>query len=364
MKVSIASLFYFLTTWQALANVTDSPENTNAAVRRPSSRHQLRKLALHEPTAAPAASPGNDNDSDGDTLPPTFASSGDDDNIARGKAGSDEENVPTEGPEGDGQHFSVDVDTPTEAPGEEPSTTQEAEESPAESPTVDADESPAAGIDESPAAGIDESPVAGIDESPAAGIDGFPTTEGGDDDEKESPSLSPIDSRTEGGDDDKKESPSISPTSRTELGHHKEQQSPSPSPTNGRTRFPTTERPSYEDVPTLYTARPSYETPKYPTPTVNYPFSSPGYVPPSAKPYVSNNDEEDPIVGPSSGAVGGSGGSSSGSGSYAWENSTVDEMEHDRTVIIALSVVFGTMFLFSVIVAHQMLENPGGCCAR
>jgi len=43
--------------------------------------------------------------------------------------------------------------------------------------------------------------------------------------------------------------------------------------------------------------------------------------------------------------------------------STIEEMEHDKSVIIALSVVFGVMFFFSVFVAYQMLENPDGCCA-
>jgi len=42
---------------------------------------------------------------------------------------------------------------------------------------------------------------------------------------------------------------------------------------------------------------------------------------------------------------------------------TLEQMAHDRNVLIALSTVFGLMILFSVIVAHQMLNNPDGCCA-
>eukprot|EP00536_Pseudo-nitzschia_multiseries_P013895 jgi/Psemu1/310365/fgenesh1_kg.629_\ len=38
-------------------------------------------------------------------------------------------------------------------------------------------------------------------------------------------------------------------------------------------------------------------------------------------------------------------------------------MEHDQSVIIALSVVFGVMFFFAIFVAYQMLHNPDGCCA-
>lgn len=46
------------------------------------------------------------------------------------------------------------------------------------------------------------------------------------------------------------------------------------------------------------------------------------------------------------------------------EDSTIEEMEHNKTVVITLSVVFGVMFFFAVFVAYQMLENPDGCCAR
>ncbi len=41
----------------------------------------------------------------------------------------------------------------------------------------------------------------------------------------------------------------------------------------------------------------------------------------------------------------------------------VEEMAHDKKVVIALSVVFGVMFFFAIFVAFQMLENPNGCCA-
>jgi len=61
---------------------------------------------------------------------------------------------------------------------------------------------------------------------------------------------------------------------------------------------------------------------------------------------------------------------SSSSEEWGWNESTVEEieekieeMEHDKAVIIALSVVFGVMFFFSIFVAYQMLENPEGCCA-
>jgi hypothetical protein len=50
----------------------------------------------------------------------------------------------------------------------------------------------------------------------------------------------------------------------------------------------------------------------------------------------------------------------------SWDtpNESMQQMEHDRNVLIALGTVFGVMLLFSIIVAHQILHNPDGCCAR
>jgi len=45
------------------------------------------------------------------------------------------------------------------------------------------------------------------------------------------------------------------------------------------------------------------------------------------------------------------------------EFETLEKMAHDKNVIIVLSIVFGLMLLFSIFVAHQMLNNPDGCCA-
>jgi hypothetical protein len=49
-----------------------------------------------------------------------------------------------------------------------------------------------------------------------------------------------------------------------------------------------------------------------------------------------------------------------------WETpaETLEQMERDQNVLIALLSVFGFMLIFSIIVAHQMLNNPDGCCAR
>jgi hypothetical protein len=49
---------------------------------------------------------------------------------------------------------------------------------------------------------------------------------------------------------------------------------------------------------------------------------------------------------------------------WSTPNESIQQMEHDKNVLIALSTVFGIMLLFSIVVAHQMLNNPDGCCAR
>mmetsp|Transcript_8620 Transcript_8620/g.23274 ORF Transcript_8620/g.23274 Transcript_8620/m.23274 type:complete len:312 (-) Transcript_8620:749-1684(-) len=42
---------------------------------------------------------------------------------------------------------------------------------------------------------------------------------------------------------------------------------------------------------------------------------------------------------------------------------TLAEMEKDRNVLIALAIVFGVGIILALATAHQMLENPDGCCA-
>jgi len=94
-----------------------------------------------------------------------------------------------------------------------------------------------------------------------------------------------------------------------------------------------------------------------PAPTFSFtPYPTP-YRPPTlrpATPYVSSDD--DPLKEEDNDYEG-------DSGDFFTKQSTIDEMEHDRNVIIALSVVFGVMFFFSIFVAYSMLENPDGCCA-
>lgn len=92
-----------------------------------------------------------------------------------------------------------------------------------------------------------------------------------------------------------------------------------------------------------------YSTPEYMKPPTNRP----------TVPYISSDD--DPLKNDEldKGIEGGM------NSLVDWfsNESTINEMEHDKNVIIALSVVFGAMFIFSIFTAYQLLENPEGCCA-
>jgi len=114
--------------------------------------------------------------------------------------------------------------------------------------------------------------------------------------------------------------------------------------------FPETVDPGLNDINEDITEAPtSNETPYFgPQPDAAPPTA---YRPPTlrpAVPYVSTDD--DPLK-------------EADANGWVWNDSTIEEMEHDKTVIIALSVVFGLMFFFSIFAAYQLLENPDGLCA-
>ena len=43
---------------------------------------------------------------------------------------------------------------------------------------------------------------------------------------------------------------------------------------------------------------------------------------------------------------------------------SLEELERDQRVLIALGVIGGVALLLLICTAHQMLDNPDGCCAR
>eukprot|EP00529_Nitzschia_sp_RCC80_P019499 CAMPEP_0113463990 /NCGR_PEP_ID=MMETSP0014_2-20120614/12957_1 /TAXON_ID=2857 /ORGANISM="Nitzschia sp." /LENGTH=430 /DNA_ID=CAMNT_0000356031 /DNA_START=102 /DNA_END=1394 /DNA_ORIENTATION=+ /assembly_acc=CAM_ASM_000159 len=188
------------------------------------------------------------------------------------------------------------------------------------------------GEDEIPSSGSGEGTGSGEDETPSSGSglgeDEFPTGgEGSGSGEDETPSSG---SGSGSGED---ESP---PVQAPTFGGN--------SPTN---EFPTAGSGSGFSQPTPF---PTFPIPA-PTPTL------PQTPEPTSK-YVSTDD--DPIKDMEQETDDNFAKTDDG---WGWNESTVEELEHDKTVVIALSVTFGAMFLFSIFVAHQMLHNPQGCCA-
>jgi hypothetical protein len=115
--------------------------------------------------------------------------------------------------------------------------------------------------------------------------------------------------------------------------------------------------------PPIYVAPTEYPTPTPPTPTYkaptysNSPPTSPTYSFPTPTAVAAPTEEyvpldDDPIKNEDIAVE------------EEWADSmTLEQMEKDRNVLIALSTVAGFGFLLMIITAHQMLENPDGCYA-
>jgi hypothetical protein len=92
-------------------------------------------------------------------------------------------------------------------------------------------------------------------------------------------------------------------------------------------------------------------------------------IPPTSKPviYVATDDDplqqEDESIAEKEGQEGNS--QTGGIGDYLYfdHGESLEEMEHDQNVAIALGVCFGIGLCLTIITAHQMMDNPDGCCA-
>lgn len=153
---------------------------------------------------------------------------------------------------------------------------------------------------------------------------------------------------------------------------------PVPSPfedgLNETTLEPTVEPPTEPTiVATISPAPVSSPTGVFPTPTEAVPsafeptmpvatsptfapvrpaFPTSIWEPPTDSPMVYVPSDDDPLQQPTV------------DDTFGWNDSTLDEIEHDRTVLIALSVVFGVGVCLAIFTAQQVLENPNGCCSR
>ncbi|KAG7364941.1 hypothetical protein IV203_038144 [Nitzschia inconspicua] len=354
MQFSLPSLICLLATFQALGSLSNAHDISGAAIRHTPSLRRLDEFGglftdapsmdLNITSEAPSIAPDQSEETSG-----AEEFGGEDE-------GSDEMNSAAEGEEGDETR---EEDWPMETQGDSEWPAEGGEdEAPAESPTInegiedDEDDAADGDEDDNEDGDVDDNEDGGedgnVDDNEDNGEDGDmdDNEDGGEDgdvdDNEDNGEDGDMDDNEDNGedggvDDNEDNGEDGGVDDNEDNGEDVDEDFegfPASSPVAERTEFPTAGRPSYDDAP----------------------FPSPSYVPPTPKPYVSNDDERDPILGPTSGG-------SSTSGAYAWDNSSIEDLEHDRTVIIALSVVFGVMFLFSVIVAHQMLENPHGCCA-
>jgi hypothetical protein len=122
---------------------------------------------------------------------------------------------------------------------------------------------------------------------------------------------------------------------------------------------PTFDEPTF-DEPTF--DEPTFDEPTFDDPTFENPTDAPA-VPTAASPveqpteapvitYVSN-DDYDPLLDEDLEAE-----------EADWDSETLEEMEHDQNVLIALSIVGGVGLCFTLVAAQQLIENPDGCCSR
>jgi hypothetical protein len=206
----------------------------------------------------------------------------------------------------------TDSPTSTASPTEESPTVVEGgefDDTPVAAPSAGAEEAMApvlGGDDATPSAGFGEeptAPVAGVEETPSAGLD-------------------------------------VETSAPVEFSSYTE--APVAVPTTG----------SYETEPT-----PTYTPPtgSYTPPTPTYSYATPAPSPKPQADYVATDD--DPLqdeVNPDLIT----------DDAWKWNDSTLEDVEHDRTVVIALSVTFIVGICLAILTAQQMIENPQGCCAR
>lgn len=126
-----------------------------------------------------------------------------------------------------------------------------------------------------------------------------------------------------------------------------EQETPSPTPLTPN-MAPT------EPFPAPTDAFPAPTDP-FPAPTDSFPaWSTPSPTPRPESTYVATDDDPLQPLNPEVGE----------DTAWQWTDSTVEEVEHDRTVLMALTITFTVGICLAIMTAQQMLENPHGCCAR
>jgi hypothetical protein len=129
-------------------------------------------------------------------------------------------------------------------------------------------------------------------------------------------------------------------------------ETPAPTESGEGTPVPTasaeTSAPSAGPTPTPSSSadRPTRPTnPQFAAPTER---PTGEYVPPDDDPVKQEEEEE----------------KEGGEAEWNEQQESLEQLERDQRVLIALAVIGGVVLVLLICVAHQMLENPDGCCAR
>jgi len=144
--------------------------------------------------------------------------------------------------------------------------------------------------------------------------------------------------------------PSPTPSIANELPTFDEPTFDEPTIAEPTFNVPTFDEPTFDD-PTF--AEPTFDEPvflSFPTDAPAWPVAQPTEAP--IVPYIVNDDGYDPLQDEDMEIE-----------KEKWDNETLEEMEHDQNVLIALSVVGAIGLCLALLSAQQLIENPDGCCA-
>jgi hypothetical protein len=251
----------------------------------------------------------------------TFVANQSDAGVARHRLQEDDSEQPTP----------VPLDTPVPVGGEDDTPAPTGDEG--ATPTPSAEEGgdgvepvPGSGnVTPAPAPGIDDTTPMPVEDGAAGSESLVPTTEQFPGDDFDTPAPTPV----------------------AEVPTYDEPTYDEPTYDEPTYDGPTYDEPTY-DGPT-YDIEPTYDEPTYDS----YPAESPAEKPQTE--YVAADDDPLEPITEGDGVDG---------GDWEWDDETIDELEHNRTALIALSVVGVFGILLAIVTAQQMSEKPDGWCAR
>jgi hypothetical protein len=131
-------------------------------------------------------------------------------------------------------------------------------------------------------------------------------------------------------------------------------ETPAPTESGEETPVPTESASAESSAPSAGPTPTPSSSADRPTRPTNPQFAAPTerptgeYVPPDDDPVKQEEEEE----------------KEGGEAEWNEQQESLEQLERDQRVLIALAVIGGLVLVLLICVAHQMLENPDGCCAR